>query len=214
MDAPQPSKSENPSIAVPHQRVPQIGGAARAPAGVPPVPPAGPPLSGPVPVPGPQPVGPMRAPGKRRWLRRVLPWILVVLVVGVVGAAGYGFIWYDRATAPDRSSPDATLSNYLGALLVERDDSRAGLYVCEAPHLAEMQELRGSIEQRERDLNTVIIVSWSGYDVRENGDEADIGASIERRATIDDTLQTVTDRWTFHLINQSGWRVCAATKAP
>src|SRR5262245_10091045 len=127
MDVPRPSESDTLSAAVPRQR----GSEAR------------PPEASPAPAPAP-PMAP-----RRRRLRRILLVALLVVGAGAVGAVGYGFIWYDQMTKPDRGTPTSSADSYLGALLIERDESRAALFVCGAADLDSIRDFKSEIEAQE-----------------------------------------------------------------
>jgi hypothetical protein len=146
--------------------------------------------------------------------RRVLLVVLLVAGVTAVGGIGYGFLLYDQATRPDRSAPDVTVDNYLRGLLMERDDTRAGLYACrDGSNLAEIRAFRTEIEERERQLNTSIGVSWGALDVQHESDgSAMVSTDVRRTASVGGALQSVVDRWTFRVVDESGWRVCGAAK--
>jgi len=155
---------------------------------------------------------PRRGIGKRNLL--VLLLFGALLLVG--GATIAGAVWYDRQTAPDRSSPDVAADNYLRALLVERDETRVGLWACgDRSALAEMEAYRTEIVQREEQLHTSISVSWGPLTVNDRSDRsARVVVDIRRSASVDGTLQSVSDTWQLLTTNDDGWRVCAAEKQP
>lgn len=193
MDVSRPGESETRPAAVPRQRASDT----RPPAVTP--------------DPAPRP-----SPRRRGRLRRLLLVALLAVGVAAVGAVGYGFIWYDQETRPDRSTPDGAVSNYLRALLVDRDDTRAALFACsDGRGLAAIRELRTSIEERERQLHVSVFASWGQLDVREQSDgTATVATEIRQTASIDNNLQSVVDRWTFQVEDRDGWRVCSAARIP
>lgn len=137
----------------------------------------------------------------------------VALAAGLalLGAVGYGFILYDQATKPDRSAPDVVVSNYLRALLVERDDVRAGLYACrDGSGLAEIRALRDDMLDRERRFDISIRVTWGSLAVAEDGDRARVTTDLVR--TISDGSEQSRQSWRFEVVEQDGWRVCGATR--
>ncbi|WP_173157385.1 hypothetical protein [Phytohabitans suffuscus] len=89
-----------------------------------------------------------------------------MLIVGTLallctGGAGVAFVAYRDATEPDRSSPDVAVSNYLRALLVERNDVRVDLYTCSNDAaLGAIRAFREEIEAREKQHSIRIVVSW------------------------------------------------------
>ncbi|GFJ80164.1 hypothetical protein Phou_043440 [Phytohabitans houttuyneae] len=79
----------------------------------------------------------------------------------VCGGAGVAFVAYRDATEPDRSSPDVAVSNYLRALLLERNDVRVDLYSCrDDGSLAPMRAFRAQIEEQEKQYSITIVISW------------------------------------------------------
>ena len=160
---------------------------------------------------------PVRAPSakaRRSWTWRIVITLLVIVAAATAGAAGVAFFAYDRATRIDRSDPDLVVTNYLRALLNERDETRAALYVCsDASGLAEITALREHIESQERELGVVMSVSLEDLRREESGQRVvNVGISIRRAAVIDGIRQSVADRWRFKVVNESGWRVCGASK--
>jgi hypothetical protein len=154
------------------------------------------------------------AKARRSWKQRIVITLLAVVAVSTVGAAAVAFFAYDQATRIDRGDPDLVVTSYLRALLNERDEVRAGIYVCANPsELAEIRALREQIEAQERDFGVVITVSLEDLQREESGQQvANVAISIRRAAVIDGVRQSVADRWRFRVVNESGWRVCGATK--
>lgn len=146
--------------------------------------------------------------------------LLVFLVVGVLAAVASatlaGIAWYARETAPDRSAPDVAVDNYLRALLVERDDPRASLWACgDRSELAEIESFRREISAREEQLQLPISVNLEDLRVEQrSGREATLTVAVRRSALIDGSQQSVVDRFQMTAVNDDGWRVCAARKAP
>src|SRR5689334_11234855 len=92
-------------------------------------------------------------------LRRVLLIGLLVAGVGAVGALGTGFVLYDKATQVDRTYPRVVVDEYVDALLVRRDASRASLFTCDSPtDLTPLTELLVWIKEREEKFDVSIQV--------------------------------------------------------
>lgn len=191
MDLPPPSEPETRSVAVPRQRAGEPPSTAAKPDSA-----------------------PRTGTGRRRW-RRYLVVALLAVAVAAAGTVGYGLLWYDQQTRPDRSTPDGAVSNYLRALLVDRDDTRAALFTCpDVRGLAPMRELRRSIEDREQRLHVSVLVSWGQLEVGGESDRAaSVATEIRLTASIDGNLQSVTERWTFRVEDRDGWRVCSAARS-
>ncbi|MET7833190.1 hypothetical protein ABZS44_10205 [Micromonospora sediminicola] len=158
------------------------------------------------PAPAPLPVRPKRP------LRTVLMVVAGVLALLCTGGAVVGFVLYDRATAPDRSAPDVVVVNYLQAVLVARDDSRATLFACDGPVPA-VDALRAEIVSRERELNASMAINIEGVTVIEkSGKDAVVTAVIRRSAVVDGVQQSLTDPWRFELEDRNGWLICSAQR--
>jgi hypothetical protein len=142
----------------------------------------------------------------------VLGGILALLCLGGVSVA---YVVYDKATEADRSSPEVAVTNYLQALLMERDQSRAALYACEeASNLADVDALLAEIVDRERQLGVSITVNVENLRVeRTDGTEAWVTVDLRRSATVDGVRQSLVDPWRFQVVDEDGWHVCGGAKA-
>ncbi|MEU4713819.1 hypothetical protein AB0F73_09240 [Micromonospora purpureochromogenes] len=137
-----------------------------------------------------------------------------VLALLCMSGGVIGYVLYDRATTPDRSAPDVVVVNYLQAVLVARDDSKANLFTCDGP-LPAVDEFRDRMAAREQQLDAVFSVNIENVAVTKTGDKsAVVDAVIRRSATIDGVQQSLTDNWRFEVADQQeGWRVCSAASA-
>ena len=161
------------------------------------------------PAPAPAPVRP------RRRLRTILTVAGAVLTAVLLGGLVGGYLLYDRATTPDRSAPDVVVDNYLRAFLVDRNDTRASLFVCEGPSdLAALAALRREIEQREANFGVDIRVSWGSL----SRSAAQQGESVLTTLSISSSADGVPrssrrEDWTFDVVkDDDGWRVCSGRK--
>lgn len=141
--------------------------------------------------------------------------LVLLLIAGAVallctGGAGVAFVAYRDATEPDRSSPDVTVSNYLRALLVERNDTRVDLYTCSSSRLGAIRAFKDDVEARERQHSMRIVVSWGALTVQETPRGATVDTEISR--TISDGTEKELQNWRFDLVDEDGWRVCGATQ--
>ncbi|MEU5906297.1 hypothetical protein ABZ780_18225 [Micromonospora sp. NPDC047467] len=160
----------------------------------------------------PAPAAPAPQPPRRR-LRTVLTVVGGVLALLGMGAAITGFVWYNRAAAPDRSAPDVVVDNYLRAFLVDRNDARADLFTCEGgAQLEPLRSLRADLIAREQDLDVTILVSWGDLEIKRQGNAASVVTVLRRSATVDGIQQSLTDTWQFEVQKLEDWRVCAGTK--
>lgn len=134
------------------------------------------------------------------------------LALMCTGGAGVAFVAYRDATEPDRSSPDVAVDNYLRAFLVDRNDTRAELYVCQSSHdLMEMEVFRQDIEAREVEHSIKIIISWGSLVVSTQGGRGVV--TVELRRTISDGSESDRQNYRFDVVDDGGWRVCGAYKA-
>jgi hypothetical protein len=137
-----------------------------------------------------------------------------VLALLCLGGVGVGFVLYNDATRSDRSAPDVAVDNYLRALLVDRNDSRAGIYECEDGFdLQQVRDLKADIEGQEQRLETTISVSWGALRVEpRSGGAVAVTTDIRRTAQVDGSSQSLLDQWRFEVVDEDGWRVCGARK--
>ncbi|WP_444952122.1 hypothetical protein [Micromonospora ureilytica] len=160
----------------------------------------------------PAPAPPAPQPPRRR-MRTALTVVAGVLALLCLGGIATAYVWYDRASKPDRSAPDVVVDNYLRAFLVDRNDTRADLFTCESgPQLEALVALRTDLLTREQQLGVTILVSWGSLDDDSHGDTASVVTDIRRSATVDGVSQSLTDRWRFDVVRQDGWRVCGSLK--
>ncbi|MFF4881033.1 hypothetical protein [Micromonospora sp. NPDC000668] len=135
-----------------------------------------------------------------------------VLALLSIGAVITGYVLYDRASAPDRSSPDVVVVNYLQSALVSRDPNRAKLFTCDGTVPA-LEEFGAQIAQREQELSASFSINIENVAVSKDGPAyASVVAVIRRSATIDGVQQSVTDTWQFDVEDREGWRVCGGTR--
>ncbi|SCL14759.1 hypothetical protein GA0070624_0515 [Micromonospora rhizosphaerae] len=153
---------------------------------------------------------PVSAPERpRRRLRTVLSMVAGVLALICVGGAVVGYVLYDRATAPDRSAPDVVVDNYLRAFLVDRNDTKANEFACEAgADLGAVRSLRDDLVAREKRFGTTISVSWGSLTVQRHGDVADVEVDLIISALVDGISQSDRQGWSFVARLGDDWRVC------
>ncbi|MFE9916077.1 hypothetical protein ACFYPG_13070 [Micromonospora sp. NPDC005553] len=135
--------------------------------------------------------------------------MLALLCLGGIATA---VVWYNRASTPDRSTPDVAVINYLQATLVSRDPNRAGLFTCEGA-VPSVDEFAADVAGRERELGVSFSINIEDVAVTETaGADATVVAVIRRSAAIDGIHQSLADTWQFDLNNRDGWRVCAGSR--
>ncbi|MBW4703634.1 hypothetical protein [Micromonospora sp. RL09-050-HVF-A] len=161
------------------------------------------------------PPAPLPVPPRRpRRLRTVLTVVGGVLALLCVGAGVTGYVLYERAATPDRSAPDVVVDNYLREFLVNENDTRAELLVCEGnpDGLAELRTLRDDLRDRERRFATTLTVSWGALLIKREGESAQVETDLILSAAVDGISQTDRQRWRFQTRLKDHWRVCEATK--
>ncbi|MEU6022473.1 hypothetical protein [Micromonospora sp. NPDC047134] len=148
----------------------------------------------------------------RRRVRTVLTVVAGVLAALCLGGGVVGYLVYDRATTPDRSAPDVVVDNYLRAFLVDRNDVRANLFVCEGtPDLSAVRNLRDEILQREANFGVVVRVSWGTLLQTETAGSQLVTTTL----TISSSAEGVSrssrrEEWVFEVSDtKAGWRVCS-----
>lgn len=161
----------------------------------------------------PAPVTPAPQPPRRR-MRTVLTVVAGVLALLSIGAVITGYVWYDRATTPDRSAPDVVVDNYLRAFLVDRNDAKADLFTCEGgSQLESLRSLRTDLLARESRFGVTIAVSWGSLSVQKRGDTAAVDVTLIISARVDGMNQSDRQLWQFDTQLDDGWRVCGGIRA-
>ncbi|MFE9192204.1 hypothetical protein ACFYL6_21620 [Micromonospora sp. NPDC007208] len=159
----------------------------------------------------PAPATPAPQPPRRR-TRTVLTVVAGVLALLFLGGVATAYVWYTRASTPDRSAPDVVVDNYLRAFLVDRNDTRAGLFTCESgSQLEALHALRTDLLAREQRYGTTLTVSWGPLAVQKQGEVAAVGVTLIISARIDGMNQSDRQPWQFDTRLAEGWQVCAGT---
>ncbi|MBQ1018293.1 hypothetical protein KBX71_10515 [Micromonospora sp. D93] len=161
----------------------------------------------------PAPAPPEPQPPRRR-MRTMLTVVAGVLALLCLGGIATAYVWYDRASKPDRSTPDVVVDNYLRAFLVDRNDTRADLFTCESgADLQTLGALRTDLLAREQRFGTTITVSWGALAVQKQGDVAAVKVTLIISARIDGMNQSDRQPWQFETRLADGWQVCGGARA-
>ncbi|NGM14764.1 hypothetical protein [Verrucosispora sioxanthis] len=148
----------------------------------------------------------------RRRLRTVLTVVAGVVAALCLTGGVVGYFVYDRATTPDRSAPDVVVDNYLRAFLVDRNDVRASIFICEgSTDLGQLQRLRDDLADREVRFGTTMSTVWGELQVDRDGDNAEVRVNLTFAAQVDGIRQSDRQAWTFTTRLNEDWRVCSAT---
>jgi hypothetical protein len=129
------------------------------------------------------------------------------LAVLCVGGLTVGYVVYDRATQPDRRTPAVVVDQYVEAMFNARDRSRADLFLCAGrKDMSEPRQLLNDLEGREKEFSTHFTVTTANVEDARRDGSAEV--TVDLRLTT--PVSRSTQRWTFRLTDESGWRICEA----
>jgi hypothetical protein len=141
------------------------------------------------------------------------------IIVGVVsllciGGLGIGYDYYNKATAPDRSTPAIAVQNYLQAFLNDRSDTDAAPYACaDQSGLMALRSFRDSALKLAASLGNTASFGWNIGDVVDDGGQATVNVAITEQTSAG-SVETGSARINWQLATRqiAGWRVCGATQ--
>jgi hypothetical protein len=135
---------------------------------------------------------------------------LSVVALLCLGGGAAVFVFYDKATRPDLSTPPLVTRKYLSAYLVDRDDVKAAGYQCGDPSgLTNVKALRDDIDSRQKAYNVSIAVSIdSVIEQSRSGDRAQLAVDLVLSTTTQGTPLRRVQHWQFTTRDEGGWRVC------
>ncbi|MFI6074954.1 hypothetical protein ACIA5C_25670 [Actinoplanes sp. NPDC051343] len=120
---------------------------------------------------------------------------------------------YNNSTKIDRAAPDQVTSSFLRAYLLDRDDKEASLYTCKQPQLGGLATLRSDMVSREKNFGTTVSATWESLKVTASQNAKSVAVDLAiSGAKNGQQVSSHTESWTFGLVDESGWRVCSATK--
>lgn len=156
-----------------------------------------------------------RKPRSRRWRLFLAVGLGVVLLLCLGGGAVFLSL-YNNATEIKRAAPDAVADSFIRAYLVDRDDQEASLYTCKSgANLTNIDALRTQLVNREKQYDVKVVVTWGALTVSGTGDNREVETDLLIAGTQNGaTVSSHTETWQFGLVQQDGWRVCSAAKAP
>ena len=140
--------------------------------------------------------------------------LLAVVVVLCVGGLGVGYVLYDKATEPDRTTPTVAVDQYLEAALVDRDDSRASLYTCgRSADMQAIKSLREEIEGIEHRYGIHVNVAWDKVTAEAGKAATPVSARLRVQVPeVNGQYSESLQQWRFQTEKRSGWRVCGAER--
>ncbi|MEU5671599.1 hypothetical protein ABZ749_14745 [Micromonospora sp. NPDC047753] len=161
----------------------------------------------------PAPATPAPQPPRRR-TRTVLTVVAGVLALLCLGGIATAVVWYNRASTPDRSTPDVVVANYIQSFLADRNDARASEFACQSDlDIDALRLLRDDLVAREVRYSAKISTSWEGFAVQQQGDSANVEVDLILSAFVDGISQSDRQRWRFETRHEDGWRVCKAERS-
>jgi hypothetical protein len=151
------------------------------------------------------PTPPDVPPAKGR--KRLLPILGLGLLVLLLLGGGIALYVYDKATAPDRSTPIVSADAFLHAALVERSVDQVSLYVC---HDWPAEQ---ALAQVSAQPDSSVRVSWGGTSVLQAGAEADVTVRMTFSVAGTGLSQRSVETWRISVVEESdGWRVCSVSR--
>ncbi|WP_327006660.1 hypothetical protein OHA72_04915 [Dactylosporangium sp. NBC_01737] len=168
------------------------------------------PLGRPGAVPPRAPEPPKRGLG----LRKTLLLVVAVVAVGLcLGGGITAYVLYDKATTPDRSTPEGVLEQYLDAKFSSRDNIRAKLFECPGANLADVETALTDVKSREARFSIMITVKPASFDVQVTGKRAEAKVTLNVLVPEADGRETLSlQEWQFLLENNRSWLICSAKK--
>ncbi|GAA1804062.1 hypothetical protein HC028_04360 [Planosporangium flavigriseum] len=145
---------------------------------------------------------------RRRVVTIALAVVLGALAVLCVGGLGFGYVFYRQISEPDRKTPAVVVEQFVEATFNERDHSRVALFTCRDAELSELNQVVSDLRVREGQFNTRFTVQTANLNVRTKGESA----AVETDLQLSTPVSRSTQLWRFAMKNQSGWRVCGASR--
>jgi hypothetical protein len=154
------------------------------------------------PAPAPAPQGGRRVvarPPRRRSNRSLFIFAIVGVVLALIGG---GFYIYRAATAPERSTPEAVVEQFLEAVFVHNSTDQLAPLLCSTwePQRA-MNWVTSQVDPRAR-------MSWQEIVVVQ-AERANVLAELGYQFP-GDSQPSAHRQWRFRLFDEDGWRVCDA----
>jgi hypothetical protein len=157
---------------------------------------------------------PPEPPKRGLGLRKTLLLVMAVVIVGVcLGGSITAYVWYDKATQPDRSTPEGVLEQYVDAKFSSRDNVRAKLFECSSSDLADIETALADVKERETRFSIRITVKPVSYDVHVTDEQADVRVTLKVLVPEGDGRETLSlQEWQFSLKHDRSWLICDAKR--
>jgi hypothetical protein len=162
--------------------------------------------------PDPVPPSPPRPPKRGLGVRKTLLIVVAVAALGLcLGGSITAYVLYDKATQPDRSTPEGVLEQYVDAKFSSRDDIRAKLFECSSSDLADVEAALTAVKERESRFSIKVTVKPVSYDVDVRDKEANVRVTLKVLVPENDGRETVSlQEWRFSLKHDRSWLICNA----
>jgi len=146
-------------------------------------------------------------------IRTYFVFAIAAALVLCLGGVFFGYYKYNELAEPDRDTPALAVDQYLSARLTDRDEVRANVFTCKSSTLGSVDQLVRDITAREQQYGITIRVTSSDLAISSTTDRASVDANLkidvpEQGGQSSRSIQ----RWHFDVVNQDGWRVCAANR--
>jgi hypothetical protein len=150
---------------------------------------------------------PVPAPRRIRPLRLALTVAAGVIALLCMGGVGIGVTLYDEATTLQHDDPEIVVSNYLRAVF-DGDEVNMNSLECDADSgLEPFRAFHADVLEREQRFGVDIDVTWGPLTVIPAGDQRIVSTEITRFII---NAESSVQPWTFTVVDQGGWKVCAA----
>ena len=127
--------------------------------------------------------------------------------------AGTGYVLYNRAAQPDRSTPSVAVRRYVDAAFNTRDASAVRKFTCGDPSgITQSQDLLKDITAREAAHAVKINVSVDGIEAHTSGSASTVTAHLRLGTVVAGRAQEQIQNWEFSLRKRSAWLVCDARR--
>lgn len=151
-----------------------------------------------------------------RQARRRRGWLItgVLGTVLLVAIAAGGYLWYDRATQPDRNTPGIVVEQYVNTFFEDRNPDSADAFECNEGDAADrMKELLAEIEGREENFGIIVKLATANYSTSIVGNTAEVAVDFRIDVPEEDgKMSRSTQRWKFQLRDEDGWLICNAER--
>ncbi|MET7398444.1 hypothetical protein ABZS66_33645 [Dactylosporangium sp. NPDC005572] len=141
--------------------------------------------------------------------------LAIVSISALVCLAGSltAYVLYDKATTPDRSTPEGVLEQYIEVKFNTRDEPRAKLFECSSADLVALEQALNDAKALEARFSASVTITPASFDVSVHGDDADVRAILNFVVPEADGRKTTSrQEWNFELRYDKSWLICNALR--